>query len=41
MCDWANYKKTIACNEDLCEKGCDSYGDIVPYFDSVLDKEDI
>ena len=29
------------CNEDLCEEGCDSDGDIGSSFDTVLDEEDV
>ena len=33
--------RTIVCNEDLCEEGCDSDGDIGSSFDTVLDEEDV
>ena len=34
-------RRTITLNEDLCEEGYDSSGDIGTYFDAVLDEEDI
>ena len=36
-----NTRRTITCNDDLCEEGYDSGGNIGPYFDAVLDEEDI
>ena len=34
-------RRTIMCNEDLCEDGYDSDDNIGPSFDAVLDEEDI
>ena len=34
-------RRTITCKKDLCEEGYDSDGDIGPFFDAVLDDEDI
>ena len=34
-------RRTIICNEDLSEVGYESDSDIGPYFDAVLDEEDI
>ena len=34
-------RRTIICNEDLSEEGYESDSDIGPYFDAVLDEEDI
>ena len=33
--------RTITCNEDLCEEGYNSDGDIGLFFNSFVDEEDI
>ena len=38
---YPNKIRTIICNEDLFDQGYDSDGDISPFFDAVVDKDDI